>query len=144
MPWLFLATELLFFGPPFLLYTLYRSVHPIGFAVASGHAELFIGTLNTVLLLTSSAVFSVGLEGARRGDSRWLFRASVATAILGVSFILLKGYEWTLDFQENLFPGPNFSITRTDAGGAQIFWSFYFVATGLHGLHMIVGIGLVA
>jgi cytochrome c oxidase subunit 3 len=110
----------------------------------SRHAELVIGTVNTVLLVTSSVVFSAGIERARRGDNRFLFRACIVTLLLGVAFLALKGYEWALDFDQHLFPGPTFSITGADGGAAQIFWSFYFVATGLHGLHMIVGVGLLA
>ncbi len=63
--------------------------------------------------------------------------------MLGAIFLGLKGYEWKLDFDKSLFPGPDFSIAGPDRGGAQLFWSFYFVATGLHGIHMIIGIGLV-
>jgi cytochrome c oxidase subunit 3 len=141
--WLFLTTEVLFFGALFLLYMIYRHFHPDGFAVASNHSRLAIGTINTVLLVTSSAVFSSGLGCIRGGDNRMLGRACLMTGALGTAFLLLKAYEWKLDFDDNLFPGPHFAITGDDAGGAQLFWSFYFVATGLHGLHMIVGIGLV-
>jgi cytochrome c oxidase subunit III len=142
--WLFLVTEVLFFGGLFLLYIIYRYFHPIGFATASNHTQLAIGTINTVLLLTSSAVFSYGFGRARQGDNRTLFRVCVITAVLGIAFLLLKGYEWKLDLDDCLFPGPHFAITGNDAGGAQLFWCFYFVATGLHGIHMIVGVALVA
>jgi cytochrome c oxidase subunit 3 len=141
--WLFLTTELLFFSALFLLYIIYRHFHADGFAIASRHSQLAIGTVNTVLLLTSSAVFAYGLGRVRENDNRMLVRACLLTAALGCAFLLLKGYEWKLDFDDDLFPGPRFAITGGDAGGAQLFWSFYFVATGLHGLHMIVGVGLV-
>lgn len=141
--WLFLVTEVLFFGGLFLLYMIYRRLHPAGFAEASRHARLLIGTINTVLLLTSSAVFSYGLGRARDSDNRAVWRACLVTAVLGVAFLLLKGYEWKLDLDDNLFPGSHFSITGENANGAQLFWCFYFVATGLHGIHMIVGVALV-
>jgi cytochrome c oxidase subunit 3 len=141
--WLFLATEVLFFGGLFLLYLVYRQFHSVGFAKASQHAQLAIGTINTVLLLTSSAVFAYGAGRARVGDNRMLLRAALMTAALGIAFLLLKGYEWKLDLDDGLFPGPRFSITGNDAAGAQLFWCFYFVATGLHGIHMIVGVALV-
>ncbi len=141
--WLFLVTEVLFFAGLFLLYLIYRHLHPAGFAAASEHAELTIGSMNTVLLLTSSAVYSYGLGRAEMGDNRRLLWACVVTIALGVLFLGLKGYEWMLDFNERLFPGPNFVLTGDHSGEAQLFWSFYFVATGLHGIHMIVGIGLV-
>lgn len=138
--WLFLTTEVLFFGALFLLYMIYRHFHSAGFANASDHARLLIGTINTVLLVTSSAVFSVG---SGRIDNRGLYRACLVTFALGAAFLLLKGYEWKLDFDDHLFPGPHFAISGQDPAGAQLFWCFYFVATGLHGLHMIVGLGLV-
>ena len=155
--WLFLATELLFFGGLFLLYIVYRHFHPIGLAHASRESRLLIGTVNTVILLTSSAVFFHGYNRVRLGDkrrgvssrdsrsndNRALFRACVITAALGITFLALKGYEWKLDLDDNLFPGPGFSITGEDSGAAQLFWCFYFVGTGLHGIHMIVGVGLV-
>jgi cytochrome c oxidase subunit III len=141
--WLFLATEALFFGGLFLLYAIYRAGHPEAIAEASRHSELAIGTVNTVILLTSSAVFVYGLGRARLGDSRRLFWACVVTACLGVAFLLLKGYEWKLDFDDHLFPGADFAIHGANAGAAQLFWSFYFIATGLHGLHMIAGVILV-
>ena len=141
--WLFLATELLFFGGLFFLYAVYRHQYPAGTAEASRHAELAVGTINTVLLLTSSAVFTYGLGCAQQGRNRALFWASLATAALGCAFLGLKGYEWSDDFGKHLFPGPDFAITGPGSQGAQLFWCFYFIATGLHGIHMIVGIGLV-
>lgn len=142
--WLFLATEALFFGSLFLLYAIYRASHPDAIAEASRHAELVIGTINTVILLSSSGVFVFGLGQIQAGRPRTLFWACIVTAALGLSFLLLKAYEWKLDFDAHLFPGPLFAITGPHAGPAQLFWSFYFIATGLHGLHMIAGIVLVS
>ena len=141
--WLFLATELLFFGGLFLLYMVYRAQYPEAFAAASQHTELVIGTANTVLLLTSSAVFAWGLGQVRLGDNRRLFWACVGVGVLGVAFLVLKGWEWNDDLDKHLFPGPGFTITGPLNGAAQLFWVFYWVATALHGLHMIVGVGLV-
>ena len=141
--WLFLATELLFFGGLFFLYAIYRHQYPAGTAEASRHAELTIGTINTVLLLTSSAVFSYGLGCAKQGRNRALFWACIVTALIGCAFLGLKIYEWSDDFDKHLFPGPGFAITGPGSDGAQLFWCFYFLATGLHGVHMMVGIGLV-
>lgn len=142
--WLFLATELLFFGGLFLLYIIYRHWHPAGFALASRHAELWIGTVNTALLITSSAVFSYGLANARQGNNRPLFWALLLVALLGATFLVLKGWEWKDDFDKHLFPGVDFGLGGSDVGGAQIFYSFYFVATALHGIHMLIGLGMVA
>lgn len=141
--WLFLATELLFFGGLFLLYAIYRGQHPAAIAEASRHAELMIGTINTVLLVTSSAIFAYGLGCARQGRNRALYWASLVTLLIGLTFLALKGLEWMEDFDAHLFPGPGFAIHGQNAGAAQLFWSFYFIATGLHGIHMMVGVCLV-
>jgi cytochrome c oxidase subunit 3 len=142
--WLFLTTELVFFGGLFLLYMVYRFKHPDGIAEGSRQTDLWIGTVNTVLLLTSSAVFSYGLGRIKAGDNRRLFWASAVTGGLGVAFLLLKEYEWWDDLAKGLFPGPNFAITGPHSGGAKLFWSFYFIGTGLHAIHMIIGVALVA
>lgn len=141
--WLFLASELLFFGGMFLVFAVYSNSHRVGLLEGSRHTELAIGTINTALLLASSAVFTYGASCARRGRNRAVFWASAMTAVLGVGFLLLKGIEWSGDFAKHLFPGPGFAVQGADAGGAELFWCFYFVMTALHGLHMIVGIGLV-
>ena len=141
--WLFLATEVLFFGGLFLLYMIYRSQYPQAFALASRHTEAVIGTVNVLLLLTSSAVFAWGLGHARLGDNRRLFWACAAVSTLGLAFLLLKGWEWHDDLDKHLFPGPEFAITGPLNGGAQLFWIFYWVATALHAVHMLVGIALV-
>jgi cytochrome c oxidase subunit 3 len=142
--WLFLVSEALFFGGLFLLYAVYRFADSAGIAEGSRHAEPLIGTVNTLLLLTSSAVFAWGVGCAEQGRNRALFHAAAITAALGVGFLLLKGWEWQRDFDQHLFPGAGFAIVGPHRGGAARFWSFYFVATGLHGLHMVVGVGLVA
>ena len=143
--WLFLATELLFFGALFFIYAVNRSAHPAGTAEGSRHAELWIGTVNTVLLLTSSAVFAWGVGCARQGRNRAVFWASVATGGLGTVFFLLKLYEWKEDLDKSMFPGTGFALSgHPDAGGAELFWCFYWVGTGLHLVHMAFGLGLVA
>ena len=138
--WLFLATELLFFGGLFLLYGVNSARFPAGTLAASRETTLWIGTLNSVILLSSSAAYTYGLGLARRKDTRGLFRMVVLTAALGAAFLLLKGYEWYDDILRHLFPGPSFALSAV--GGAALFWCFYFVATGLHGIHMIVGLVL--
>lgn len=140
--WLFLATELLFFGGLFLLYAVNFARYPAGTLAASRETTLWIGAVNSVVLLGSSAAYTYGLGLARRGDNRGLFRMVMLTGLLGAVFLLLKGYEWYDDIQRHLFPGPDFALPAM--GGAGLFWCFYFVGTGLHGIHMIVGLVLLA
>ena len=141
--WLFLATELLFFGGLFYLACVYWQRFPVDIRRASAHAEFGIGTVNTLLLLLSSAAFTWGVGRARAGDNRAVRGACLATAALGLAFLVLKGFEWSSDFDKHLFPDTEFALTGAGEGPAKIFWSFYFLATFLHGLHMVVGVGLV-
>lgn len=143
--WLFLASEALFFGPIFLAWIFARHADPTAFDAGSRQTELMIGLTNTALLIASSFAYSVGLGyigfGSRRGMAIWLAIAW----LLGAAFIGLKfGVEWQMDFKKGLFPGPAFAIHGPARNGAQLFFAFYFFATALHGLHLVVGLGLVA
>jgi cytochrome c oxidase subunit III len=141
--WLFLASEVLFFGGLIVAWMFCRHWQPSGFDAGARETVLWIGTLNLVLLITSSLVYSTGLACMEAGSSPRLVQCCLATMALGILFLLLKSYEWDIDISENLFPSGAFKITGADAGGARMFWSFYFVATSLHAFHMIVGVGLV-
>ncbi len=142
--WLFLASEMLFFGGLVLVWLLLHRGHPTGFATAAAHANLLIGSINTALLLTASAAYAVGVLGARRGRVEWVVPACLVTAVLGMLFLGLKGLEWKLDLDEGLFPGAGFGLHGPDQGGAELFYSFYWVATVLHGVHMLIGVALVS
>jgi len=142
--WLFLASEMLFFGGLVLVWLILHRGHPVGFAMAAEHANLLIGSINTALLLTASAVYAMGLHGARQGRMERVVPACLATAALGVLFLGLKLLEWKLDLDEGLFPGAGFGLHGADQGGAELFYSFYWVATVLHGVHMLIGVALVA
>jgi cytochrome c oxidase subunit III len=140
--WLFLATEIVFFGALFLGWLFCRTQHPAGFALATEHAQFAIGTVNTVLLATSSFVYCCGLTWIEFGNQRRLLQCCLLTLALGVCFLGLKILEWHKDIDERLVPGPGFGLH--DPGGAQLFYIFYYVATGLHAAHMTVGIVLVS
>lgn len=142
--WLFLASEMLFFGGLVLVWLLLHRSHPAGFAAAAEHANLLIGSINTALLLTASFAYALGALAARRGRVERIVPACLVTAGLGVLFLGLKGLEWKLDLDEGLFPGAGFGLHGPDQGGAELFYSFYWVATMLHGFHMVIGVGLVA
>ena len=141
--WLLLASEILLFGGLFLIFVVYSHTHAAGWALGVRHTSLTIGGINTALLLTSSMVYTLGVEATRNENARGIILAGLGAAGLGVTFLCLKGWEWHTELGEHLFPGPGFSLGGPQAGGAQLFYSFYFLSTALHGLHMLVGIGLI-
>jgi cytochrome c oxidase subunit 3 len=140
--WVFLASELLFFGGLFAAYLYGRSHLPAGWAEGSRHTDVLLGTVNTAVLLTSSAAVALAVaceEEPRR--RRWTARLLALTAALGVAFLVLKGLEWHAEWREHLVPGPAFAL---HVAGAQQFFALYFVMTGLHGVHMVGGIAALA
>jgi len=134
---IFLATELLFFGGLFVSYAVGRTHWPHGFAVASRHTDVVLGTINTAVLLTSSAVVAFAVACAEQGLRRWTARALWATAALGVVFVGIKGLEYAHEWSEHLFPIAGFALAEP---GAELFWALYFVMTGLHAVHLLIGI----
>jgi cytochrome c oxidase subunit III len=141
--WLFLGTEVLFFGGLILVWIFCRHWQQAGFDAGSRETVLWIGTVNLALLLTSSLVYALGQATIDAGRPRQLSWFALATAAIGVAFLALKVLEWSIDLDEHLFPAGPFKLHGTVEGGARLFWTFYFVATGLHAAHMIVGVGLV-
>jgi cytochrome c oxidase subunit 3 len=142
--WLFLATEVLFFGGLILCWIYSRHFNAPGFDAGARQTALWIGTLNTAILVTSSLVYAIGLAFVRAGDTRRLIQCCLLTLALGIAFLGLKfGLEWRLDFAHHLFPAdPYFWIAGSLSGGARLFFVFYFISTALHGLHMVIGVGL--
>jgi cytochrome c oxidase subunit 3 len=137
--WVFLASEVLFFGGLFVAYLYGRTHWPQGWATASRHTDVVLGTVNTALLLTSSAVVALAAAvPARRVAARLLW----TTAALGIVFLVLKGVEWHAEWAEGLVPGVNFALP--DTPGAEEFFALYFLMTGLHGVHMLFGIATLA
>jgi cytochrome c oxidase subunit III len=140
--WAFLATEVLFFGALVAAYFNYRIWFGAEFIAAARMTKVAFGTVNTGVLLTSSACMAMAVktyeEGSRRAPVLWLS----ATALLGLAFIGIKSVEYWLEYQEHLVPALNFDLQR-HGGVAEIFFIFYFCATGLHALHLLIGISLV-
>jgi cytochrome c oxidase subunit III len=142
--WVFLATELLLFGGLILGYLVYRHAYPAAFAAASRHTEIVIGTANTAILLTSSFLVACAVD-AFAVETRKLCAGLLSGAIaLGLIFIVLKGIEYAGEYREHLVPGIDFRFDAAKANGAQLFFIFYFIATAIHALHMLIGIGLLA
>jgi cytochrome c oxidase subunit 3 len=150
--WVFLATEVMFFGPLFLGVAYYHVVYPDAFEKASEHLNWLIGGINTVVLLVSSLFMVLAVHYAKHGVRRWLEWCLLLTVLLGVLFLCLKGLEYYIDFQENLVPGlyfdPDEWVTRDGLRPDQVpkvalFLMFYWIMTSLHGLHVTIGMAVV-
>lgn len=191
--WMFLATEILFFGGLFAAYTIYRMLYPHEFEIASSFMNRQIATVNTVFLITSSLTMTLAIRCAKLGDRAGLIRNLILTVALGTAFMVMKGFEYAHEFHENLAPGKMFrteyeKATKAvaglapaaadeyfkadaakpeherahahwaaelalknkasadevvDSGKVQMFLCFYFVMTGIHGIHIVVGLGLI-
>jgi len=140
--WTFLSTEILFFGAMFMAYITYRNIYPQAFAEASKHTIVLYGTINTAILLTSSLTMVLAVHAARENRLNWVVRHLVFTILLACAFLVFKGLEYREDLNEQLWPGPHFKAGLPPQ--AQIFWFLYWTMTGLHALHVTVGIGLLS
>ena len=142
--WVFLASEMLFFGALFAAYTFLRYRYPEAFAAGSRLTDVMLGSVNTGVLLTSSLTMALGVRAAKLGRRKALIRWLCATAALGLVFLAVKGSEYYLDYTQHLVPGLNFAYDGADARQVELFFYLYFFTTGVHAVHLIVGIGIVA
>ena len=142
--WIFLATEVMFFGGLFTAYTVYRALHPLAFAEVSRQLDIVLGTVNTVVLITSSFTMVLAVYGAQTGKRKLLVLFLLVTLVLGLAFLGIKFAEYYHKFHEHHFPGPSFRYAAPYVREAQMFFSLYFAMTGLHALHMVVGIVLLS
>lgn len=142
--WVFLVTEIMFFGGLFSGYVVYRSLFPGVFAAASHHLDITLGALNTAVLICSSLTMALAVRSAQLGARRLLVGFLSSTLLLGSVFLVIKSIEWWHKYTEGHIPGPWFRWEQAGAGNAQIFFSLYFSLTGLHALHMVIGVGLLA
>lgn len=136
--WLFLATEVLFFGGLFTSYVAYRLLYSEAFTIAARETELTYGTVNTAILLTSSFAVAVAVK-TERSDRVLARRLVLVTVLFGLAFLGVKGIEYSSDLDRNLAPGPGFPLEPAET---QIFWALYWLMTGVHALHVTVGIGV--
>jgi cytochrome c oxidase subunit III len=140
--WLFLVTEVMFFGGLFTTYVVYRMLYPAAFAGASHELDIGLGAFNTAILLTSSLTMALAVHGSQVGKRGMLVVCLILTIILGSAFLGVKAYEYWHKWHEHLIPGPYFAYHGPDPTNAQLFFSLYFAMTGLHALHMVIGIAL--
>lgn len=141
--WVFLATEVLFFGVLFASYVIGRVLYPGGFAEASRHTHVIVGSVNTAILLTSSLCMALAVRAAMLEASRTVTWFLVATFLLGAAFLGLKGYEYYAEFRDGLVPAVNLPL-HAGANPIALFFFLYFVMTGLHALHLAIGLVVVA
>ncbi|HMK49257.1 MAG TPA: cytochrome c oxidase subunit 3 [Thermodesulfovibrionales bacterium] len=140
--WFFLFTELLFFGGMFLLYSVYRYRYPADFHAAAKGENLVIGSINTAILLTSSLSIALSISAVRKGNRKLSALLQLITIISGLVFLVNKYFEWT----EKIFRGfyPNSPVMMEQNKGVILFYSLYYVMTGIHGLHVLIGIAVIS
>ena len=142
--WIFLATEVMFFGGMILAYTVYRWRYPSAFAHGSQHLSVVIGGINTGVLLASSFTVVLAVHAARTGMRRLLVGSLEATIVLGLVFLSLKGVEWRHHWHEGLVPGIRFLATGPEAPALGLFFWLYFAMTGVHAVHLTIGMAVMA
>ena len=143
--WVFLVTEIMFFGGLILAYVIYRSTYHAAFVAASNTLDVMLGSINTGVLIGSSLTMALAVHAAQTSKKKALLFFLVLTIILGSIFLGIKVVEYADKFHHHHVPGTNFHFTEvTDPEHAQIFFSLYFCMTGLHALHMIIGVGLLS
>ena len=144
--WIFLITEIMFFGGMFAVYTVYRSWYPDVFAIASSSLNEIIGALNTGVLLLSSFTMVMAVRAGQLGQRKMIVIFLILTLVFGFAFLGVKAFEWNQKFEEHHIPGQaSFhldGVRAEEQGHAQLFFSIYFAMTGLHALHMVIGVAI--
>jgi cytochrome c oxidase subunit 3 len=144
--WIFLVTEIMFFGGMFAVYTIYRSWYPDVFAIASSSLNEIIGAVNTGVLLLSSFTMVMAVRAGQLGQQKMIVIFLILTLLFGGIFLGVKAYEWNQKFEEHHIPGQAAfhlaGVLPQEQGHAQLFFSIYFAMTGLHALHMVIGVGI--
>lgn len=141
--WLFLATEVLLFGGLFVGFAMQQSAHPLAFFEAHHHLDKRLGALNTVVLLFSSFTMVMAVHSASKGRQKQLIRFLAITLVCAAIFLVVKFFEYEHKFHEGLLPGRFYSHKGDHVPNQFIFFSFYFMMTGLHGLHVLGGMGAI-
>lgn len=142
--WLFLTSEILLFGALFALYTAYRTDFSAAFAEASSHNDQVLGTVNTAVLITSSFTVAWAVHSIRHGKVAATAWSLAITIGLGLLFLVFKGIEYSHHFAEGILPGRMYHFAELPEQGAQIFFTLYYLMTGLHALHVIMGLALIS
>jgi len=139
--WLFLFTELILFGGMFLIYSVYRFQFPDAFHLAAKELNIVLGTFNTAVLLTSSMTMALSIVAIQRDQKTLSMVLQLITILLAIFFLVNKYFEWSAKFHHGIYPGSEELLSKDS--GEILFFGLYYVMTGLHGVHVIVGIFLI-
>ena len=142
--WVFLITEIMFFGGMFTAYMIYRVAYPVAFQQASQHMLFLAGTVNTAVLIGSSLFVAMAVHAAQTGHRKQIVYFLLLALLLGLVFLGIKGIEYHDHWMQHKVPGPAFEFEGTDPQHSEVFFALYFIMTGFHALHMVIGVGLVA
>ncbi|MCI0523557.1 MAG: cytochrome c oxidase subunit 3 family protein [Bacteroidales bacterium] len=140
--WIFLFTELFLFGGLFLVYAVFRAKYSGEFHLAAGELNAFIGTMNTVFLLVSSMTVAMSLTAIQKGDRKLALFLVLVTILLAALFMVNKYFEWSHKFEYGIYPGSE--VLRNLSHGELLFFGLYYMMTGLHALHVLVGMVLLS
>lgn len=140
--WLFLATEILLFAGLFTCYAVYRYLFPEAFALGSRHLDLVMGTVNTLILISSSWTAAMAVHFARHGNNRMVALFFLVTLAFAAAFLVVKGFEYSHKFHELALPGRYYGMEAIQAPGITLFYTVYFLSTGLHAFHVIIGMSV--
>jgi len=140
--WVFLVTEVMFFGGLFMAYLVYRTAYPTAWAKSSEELNVIMGGANTAVLICSSLTMALAVRAAQVGSRRGQIVNLILTILFGATFLVVKYFEYKAKFVHHLVPGPHFAPEPALPFGSQIYFSLYFIMTGIHAAHMVVGIGL--
>lgn len=138
--WIFLYTEMLLFGGMFLVYAVYRFMYPQEFHIAAGELDILIGSINTLILLTSSLTMALSIASLQKERQRLSLALQGLTILLGTAFLVNKYIEWGAKIHHGIYPGSEHLLSQ--GSGKVLFYGLYYVMTGIHGLHVLIGIGI--
>jgi cytochrome c oxidase subunit 3 len=142
--WIFLVTEVLMFGGLFVAYAIFRGLYSDMFHEAHQFLAVKMGAINTVVLITSSLTMVLAVSSTQKGQRDRAILYLLFTLICACVFLVVKYFEYSHKFHDGLLPGAHFTNTEIKAPKADLFFSLYFMMTGLHGIHVVIGMGLIS
>ena len=140
--WLFIFSELLLFGGLFIVYSVYRYMNHVAFDLAHRELSVTVGLINTIILLISSATVAMSITAIQKNDKKASLIFLSATILLAVIFLINKYFEWGSKFEHGMYPGSD--LMGMLSNGDMLFFSLYFFMTGLHAVHILIGLGLLS